>query len=185
MKKQRLKQLSCGALALVLGVSTVSIFPAGAYAEPAEDPVIVGDLDLAMGPVNTDGDIEGDLADGGSNDGGVLLNMATSGEEDEYEYDGGSSTGRLVNNYDAIQKVVNVGESFTVQATEKANITTVDMSSNLYRLASVEDEGEDEEGVWGPKFATEDQLTVVETTPGVYTVTPLQAGSFLILCRLL
>lgn len=166
MKKQHLKQLTYGFSALVLGLSAVAIFPAGVYAEPVDDSTLVGD--------STDINGDGDSIDNNSTNGNMLLGTAASvdGDGDESGDDGNVS--RVEDNYERIQKVVNKGEPFTVQAAERASITVVDMSGG-YWLADAGD-GEME----GPNFATEDQITVVETAPGLYTVTPLQAGNFMI-----
>lgn len=187
MKKQHLKRFAYGVSALTLGLSAVSIFPVGAYAEPVE----VGSVGLvdegpAEGMVGTDGgsvdgglvdnnSINDGLADGDPNAGDMVLNMTNSLDGDGDESSNRSNVSRVKNNYERVQKVVNREEPFTVQAVKEASITVVDMSDSYYLMADV---GDGESG--GTKFATEDQITVVETAPGEYTVTPLQAGRFMI-----
>ncbi|MBQ3441083.1 hypothetical protein IJG27_02095 [Candidatus Saccharibacteria bacterium] len=112
MKKQHLKRFAYGVSALTLGLSAVSIFPVGAYAEPVE----VGSVGLvdegpAEGMVGTDGDKGGNRGD----------------------------VSRVRNNYERVQKVVNREEPFTVQAVKKASITVVDMSDSYYLMADVGD----------------------------------------------
>ena len=189
MKKQHLKRFAYGVSALTLGLSAVSISPVGAYAEPMEvESAGLVDEGPAGGMVGIDGgsvdgglvdnnSIDDGLADGGSNVGDMVLNMTNSVDGDGDGDKGGNrgDVSRVRNNYERVQKVVNREEPFTVQATKKASITVVDMSDNYYLMAGVED---GESG--GTKFATEDQITVVETAPGEYAVTPLQAGRFMI-----
>lgn len=187
MKKQHLKRFAYGVSALTLGLSAVSIFPVGAYAEPVEvESAGLVDEGPAEGMVGTDdGSVDGGLvdnnsindglADGDPNAGDMVLNMTNSLDGDGDESSNRSNVSRVKNNYERVQKVVNKEEPFTVQAVKKASITVVDMSDSYYLMADV---GDGESG--GTKFATEDQITVVETAPGEYTVTPLQAGRFMI-----
>ena len=224
MKKQHLKRFAYGFSALVLGVSVVEIFPAGAYAELVEESVVTEEsTNLSTEPVNTDGNSDANVSSGNISTDHVLAdndvsteNILTSnvsteniptnnvsaddefidgdissnttilasgdedGDADKYingdEDNNENNVRRIVNdNYERVQKVVNLEEPFTVQAIKGAHITIIDRSSDYWLLSA-----EDDEEPAGPKFATEDQITVEETAPGEYTVTPLQAGRFMI-----
>lgn len=72
--------------------------------------------------------------------------------------------------YEYIDKAANVGESFTVKAAQKGTVTVENTTD--YPIV-IGDAGE-------PVWATEDQITIVESAPGEYEIMPLEAGQYAI-----
>lgn len=87
--------------------------------------------------------------------------------------------------YDFVGKTINVNETFTVEAVAHGSITAYDVTDEGHYLVSAssdsseadeEDDYSDEE--IGPKIASEDQITIVESAPGKYNITALKAGRY-------
>ena len=205
MEKQHLKQFAYGFSALVLGLSTVGIFPASVHAEPVDESAVAGlevpadtepaadtelEVPAADGPVDTapaadepevpvDEESDGEEpALGGS--------LRTAGvDDDDDEGDGESGIVRVgdavMPHWEITRKAVNINESFTVEAIPGATVVAWNFTQSEddeYMMMAVPADGDYGVAPFGFVEATEEEISVEETDEGEYTIMALKPGIY-------